>query len=58
MATCVGMQLSARKQPYDDQANFTISKLPFALKIFWAPIVDALYFRRLGRRKTWFQVFI
>lgn len=26
---------------------------PFSLKLVWAPIVDALYLSRVGRRKTW-----
>ena len=23
------------------------------MKILWAPIVDSLYFKKIGRRKTW-----
>ena len=35
------------------RAAFSTVALPFALKLFWAPIVDAVYFKRFGRRKTW-----
>lgn len=34
-------------------AIFSFVSMPFSLKIFWAPIVDALYVRRIGRRKSW-----
>lgn len=26
---------------------------PFSLKLLWAPLVDAIYSTRIGRRKTW-----
>ncbi len=26
---------------------------PFSLKLLWAPLIDVLYIRRLGRRRTW-----
>lgn len=26
---------------------------PFSLKVIWAPIVEGIYPRRMGRRKTW-----
>ena len=49
----VALQLGARKQPYADQATFSFAVWPFSLKLLWAPLVDALYWRRLGRRKSW-----
>ena len=27
--------------------------MPFSLKILWAPLVDAFYIKKIGRRKTW-----
>lgn len=35
------------------QAEFSFVLWPFSLKLFWAPIVDAIYSQRFGRRKTW-----
>jgi PAT family acetyl-CoA transporter-like MFS transporter 1 len=26
---------------------------PFTIKLLWAPLIDVLYIRRLGRRQTW-----
>lgn len=26
---------------------------PFSLKLFWAPIVDAIFWKNIGRRKSW-----
>ena len=54
MLDSVSVQLSARKQDYDDQANFGIAQWPFSLKLLWAPIVDSFFSRRIGRRKSWF----
>lgn len=27
--------------------------IPWALKFFWAPLIDRFYFKKLGKRKTW-----
>ncbi|CAF1157775.1 unnamed protein product [Rotaria sordida] len=38
---------------WSQQAVFSFAFWPFSLKLLWAPIVDALYIKRYGRRKTW-----
>ena len=38
---------------YKQQAVFSLVFWPFSLKLLWAPIVDSVYFKSLGRRKTW-----
>ncbi|XP_001944982.1 acetyl-coenzyme A transporter 1 [Acyrthosiphon pisum] len=38
---------------YQDQALFSLAAWPFSLKLLWAPLVDALYIQRIGRRKSW-----
>ena len=38
---------------YSQIGIFTLSGYPYSLKLFWSPIVDALFFRKVGRRKTW-----
>uniref|UniRef100_A0A183B9V3 Acetyl-coenzyme A transporter 1 n=1 Tax=Echinostoma caproni TaxID=27848 RepID=A0A183B9V3_9TREM len=43
----------ANTASYKTQATFSISSWPFSLKLAWAPLVDSLYFSRIGRRKTW-----
>jgi PAT family acetyl-CoA transporter-like MFS transporter 1 len=36
-----------------DQGLFSFATWPYSLKILWAPIVDNLYIKKLGRRKPW-----
>ncbi len=38
---------------YNANAIFALCSWPFSLKLLWAPIVDAVFIRRFGRRKTW-----
>nr|VZI32606.1 unnamed protein product [Spirometra erinaceieuropaei] len=47
------LQSDAHTANYKYQAIFSWVFWPFSLKLAWAPIVDSLYFRRLGRRKSW-----
>lgn len=35
------------------QAVLSIMLYPYVLKILWAPIVDSLFVRKMGRRKSW-----
>lgn len=44
---------SDKKKTFVNLATFSLIHWPFSLKILWAPIVDALYIRRIGRRKSW-----
>ena len=41
------------KIAYNAQAIFALCSWPFSLKLLWAPIVDACFSRRFGRRKSW-----
>ncbi len=45
--------LSSRKVSYADQGTFSFALWPFSLKLLWAPIVDSVYFKKFGRRKSW-----
>ena len=38
---------------YGQIGVFSLSIYPFSLKLLWSPIVDAIWSRRLGRRKSW-----
>ena len=55
LASSVPLFLQARGASFADQASFGLSSWPYSLKLLWAPIVDALYTRRLGLglRKSW-----
>ena len=51
-AAAVGSDAVASKL-YNAQAIFALCSWPFSLKLLWAPIVDSIYFKRIGRRKSW-----
>lgn len=38
---------------YSQQAIFSFAIWPFSCKLLWAPIVDSLYWNRMGKRKSW-----
>ncbi|KAF8525237.1 MFS general substrate transporter [Hysterangium stoloniferum] len=38
---------------YSQLGIFALSGYPYSLKLFWSPIVDSLFFRKIGRRKSW-----
>jgi hypothetical protein len=44
---------SASALAYNANAIFALCSWPFSLKLLWAPIVDACYLKRFGRRKSW-----
>lgn len=53
LAGSIPLILQSKNVTYRDQAFFSFVFWPFSLKLFWAPLVDALYFTRFGRRKSW-----
>ncbi|KAI0273249.1 acetyl-coenzyme A transporter 1 [Russula aff. rugulosa BPL654] len=38
---------------YSQLATFALASYPYSLKLLWSPIVDAVYFPSIGRRKSW-----
>ncbi|KAH9836602.1 MFS general substrate transporter [Rhodofomes roseus] len=38
---------------YSQLATFSLASYPYSLKLFWSPIVDAVFTPKLGRRKSW-----
>ncbi|XP_077467032.1 acetyl-coenzyme A transporter 1 [Stigmatopora argus] len=53
LAGSIPLILQSKNVSYKDQAIFSFVFWPFSLKLLWAPLVDALYFRKFGRRKSW-----
>ncbi|XP_076180592.1 acetyl-coenzyme A transporter 1 isoform X2 [Ptiloglossa arizonensis] len=49
----IPMLLQKRDVSYRQQAEFSLVQWPFSLKLFWAPIVDSMFSKKFGRRKTW-----
>ncbi|CAH1724859.1 unnamed protein product [Aphis gossypii] len=46
--------LQSRKMvTYEEQALFSIVLWPYTMKVLFAPLVDSLYIKRIGRRKSW-----
>ncbi|RKP28345.1 hypothetical protein METBISCDRAFT_20764 [Metschnikowia bicuspidata] len=41
------------KVSYSQMGVFLLASYPYSLKLLWSPIVDAVYSRRVGRRKSW-----
>lgn len=38
---------------YGEIGIFSLASYPYSLKLFWSPIVDALWSPKIGRRKSW-----
>ena len=38
---------------WKDRGTFNFSFYPFSLKLLWAPLIDVLYIKRFGKRKSW-----
>jgi hypothetical protein len=38
---------------YSEIGIFTLASYPYSLKLFWSPIVDAVWSPKVGRRKSW-----
>ncbi|PYH47828.1 SD08430p [Aspergillus saccharolyticus JOP 1030-1] len=38
---------------YGQIGIFSLASYPYSLKLLWSPIVDAIWSRRFGRRKSW-----
>ncbi|KAH8303579.1 hypothetical protein KR018_003975 [Drosophila ironensis] len=53
LIAAIPMLLQNRGASYKQQAEFSFAYWPFSLKLLWAPIVDSVYVRRFGRRKSW-----
>ena len=41
------------KLSYGQVGLFSLASYPYSMKLLWSPIVDAVYSRRMGRRKSW-----
>lgn len=53
LIAAIPMMLQNRGASYKQQAEFSFAYWPFSLKLLWAPIVDSLYVKSFGRRKSW-----
>jgi len=48
------LQITLKKDfSYSEIGIFLLCDYPFALKLFWSPIVDTYHIRSIGLRRTW-----
>jgi MFS transporter, PAT family, solute carrier family 33 (acetyl-CoA transportor), member 1 len=45
--------LLKHKLSYGEIGVFSLASYPYSMKLLWSPIVDAIWSRRFGRRKSW-----
>jgi PAT family acetyl-CoA transporter-like MFS transporter 1 len=53
MAASIPLIIQTYGASWSQQATFSFAFWPFSLKLLWAPLVDAIYSKKFGRRKTW-----
>jgi PAT family acetyl-CoA transporter-like MFS transporter 1 len=53
LSGAIPLYLDSRGAKWQEQGTFNFVHYPFSLKLAWAPILDAIYISRIGRRKTW-----
>lgn len=53
LSGAIPMILQNRGVSYSEQAMFSLGNWPFSVKLLWAPLVDAMFVARFGRRKSW-----
>ena len=53
LGASIPMVLQSKMIGYRQQAMFSLVTWPFSIKLLWAPVVDSLYSRSFGRRKSW-----
>ncbi|GEQ70380.1 hypothetical protein JCM33374_g4057 [Metschnikowia sp. JCM 33374] len=41
------------KLSYSQVGIFSLAAYPYSLKLLWSPVVDAIYSKNIGRRKSW-----
>ena len=53
LTACMPFFLATRGATWKDQGTFNFAYYPFSFKLLWAPLIDAVYSSRFGRRKSW-----
>uniref|UniRef100_A0A915PYD8 Acetyl-coenzyme A transporter 1 n=1 Tax=Setaria digitata TaxID=48799 RepID=A0A915PYD8_9BILA len=53
LIAAIPLVLSSKNVSYSQQAIFSFAYWPFSIKLLWAPVVDSVYWKRIGRRKSW-----
>ncbi|CAG61480.1 uncharacterized protein GVI51_K06655 [Nakaseomyces glabratus] len=43
----------AKETTFTQLGIFSMATYPYSLKILWSPLVDSVYFKKIGRRRSW-----
>ena len=49
----IPLLLASHGITWKDRGTFTFAYYPFSMKLIWAPLVDSIYVKQFGRRKSW-----
>ncbi|AMD19815.1 HCL336Wp [Eremothecium sinecaudum] len=47
------LKTAAKNTSFTNLGLFSLATYPYSLKILWSPVVDAIYDRKIGRRRSW-----
>ena len=47
------LSASKNKASFSDLGTYSFVFWPFSIKLLWAPLVDSVYLKKFGRRKSW-----
>ena len=53
LASVMPLYLQEKGADYSQQAKLSFISWPYSIKLLWAPIVDSVYSKAFGRRKSW-----
>jgi len=53
LSSSIPLILKERGASYSSLGLFSMVSVPFSLKLLWAPLIDSVYVKSIGRRKTW-----
>ena len=53
MSNTIQILLQRQHATYSQQALLAMCSQPYSLKMLWAPIVDSVYSKKIGKRKSW-----
>lgn len=53
LSSAMPLMLQNYHATYTEQAYFSMAVWPFSLKMLWAPVIDSVYSKKFGRRKSW-----
>jgi PAT family acetyl-CoA transporter-like MFS transporter 1 len=53
LSASIPLLLKEQGSSYEGLSLFSLVSLPFSCKLLWAPVVDSVYMKSVGRRKSW-----